>query len=58
MRWPFKKSGSLQLFANFDHQPLALSRKPEGELLYATTYTQDMGWKEIPPLTAAWFLSA
>ncbi len=57
VRWPFKKSGSLQLFANFDHQPLGLSRKPEGELLYATTYTQDMEWKEIPPLTAAWFLS-
>jgi 1,4-alpha-glucan branching enzyme len=58
VRWPFKKSGSLQLFANFDHKPLALNRKPDGELLYATTYTQDMGWKEIPPLTAAWFLSA
>ncbi|HEX3739801.1 MAG TPA: malto-oligosyltrehalose trehalohydrolase [Terriglobales bacterium] len=58
VRWSFKKSGSLQLFANFDHKPLALNRKPDGELLYATTYTRDMGWKEIPPLTAAWFLSA
>jgi maltooligosyltrehalose trehalohydrolase len=58
VRWPFKKSGSLQLFANFDHKPLAINQKPGGELLYASKRTQDLEWKELPPLTAAWFLSS
>ena len=58
VRWPFKKSGYLQLFANFGHKALDLSREPEGELLYATKGTQDLEWKELPPLTAAWFLSS
>jgi malto-oligosyltrehalose trehalohydrolase len=58
VRWPFRKSGSLQLIANFDRSPLVLRNKPQGELLYTTSETHDSAWKEIPPLTAAWFLNA
>jgi malto-oligosyltrehalose trehalohydrolase len=58
VRWPFRKSGSLQLIANFDRGPLVPRDKPQGELLYATSEAHDPEWKEIPPLTAAWFLNA
>ena len=58
VRWPFTKSGSLQLIANFDGSPLALRNKPEGEPLYTTSEAPDPAWKEMPPLAAAWFLNA
>jgi maltooligosyltrehalose trehalohydrolase len=57
VRWPFRKSGSLQLVANFDRSPLLLRNKPEGELLYTTSAAHDPAWKEIPLLAAAWFLN-
>jgi 1,4-alpha-glucan branching enzyme/maltooligosyltrehalose trehalohydrolase len=56
--WPFRKSGSLRLIANFDRNPLVVRNKLEGELLYTTAKAHDPGWKEISPLTAAWFLKA
>jgi 1,4-alpha-glucan branching enzyme len=56
--WPFRSSGNLHLIANFDHNPLALQRGVEGELLYTTGDVHDREWKEMPPLTAAWFLNA
>jgi maltooligosyltrehalose trehalohydrolase len=58
VQWPFAKSGSLQLIANFDRNPLALRRKLKGELLYSTSEAQDGEWKDIPAITAAWFLNA
>src|SRR5437764_1347394 len=58
VRWPFLKSGSLQLLANFDRSPLALRDEPNGELLYTINKGHDSAWKEIPPLAAAWFLNA
>lgn len=58
VRWPFAKSGSLQLIANFDRSPFALRHKPEGKLLYTTSNAHDPDWKEIAPLTGAWFLKA
>jgi len=57
VHWPFRKSGSLQLIANFDRGPLGLRNKPEGTLLYVTSEDYDPVRKEIPPLTAAWFLN-
>ncbi|HEY4660446.1 MAG TPA: malto-oligosyltrehalose trehalohydrolase [Terriglobales bacterium] len=57
VQWPFAKSGSLQFIANFDRTPLALRRELKGELLYSTGEVHDREWKEIPPLTAAWFLN-
>jgi hypothetical protein len=48
----------LQLIANFDHSPLALQRDVTGELVYSTSEAHDREWKEMPPLTAAWFLNA
>ena len=58
VRWPFARSGSLQLIANFDGQPLALRHEPNGQLLYTTSDVHDREWKEIPPLAAVWFLNA
>src|SRR5437868_1689601 len=58
VRWPFRKSGGLQLLVNFDPSPVELHDKPEGELLYTTKKGHDSAWKEIPPLAAAWFLNA
>jgi len=58
VEWPFSKSGSLQLIANFGDTALALRNRPHGELLYATAEEHDPAWKEIPPLAAAWFLNA
>ena len=58
VQWPLAKSGSLQLIANFDRNPLALRRKLKGELLYSTSEAQDGEWKDIPAITAAWFLNA
>ena len=58
VQWPFAKSGSLQLIANFGRHSLALGRQPNGELLYTTSEVHDREWREIPPLAAAWFLNA
>jgi hypothetical protein len=58
VQWPFVKSGSLQLVANFDRKPLPTQAKPHGELLYSTSDALEKEWKELPPLTAAWFLNA
>ena len=58
VQWPFAKSGSLQLIANFGKDPLPLRRKFNGELIYATSEVRDSEWKEMPPLAAAWFLNA
>ncbi|HEV2697732.1 MAG TPA: DUF3459 domain-containing protein, partial [Terriglobales bacterium] len=58
VQWPFTKSGSLQLITNFDRNSLALRRELKGELLYSTSDAHDGEWKDIPPLTAAWFLNA
>jgi maltooligosyltrehalose trehalohydrolase len=58
VQWPFAKRGSLQLIANFDRNSLALRRELKGELLYSTSEAHDGEWKDIPPLTAAWFLNA
>jgi len=58
VQWPFAKSGSLQLIANFDEKSLALRRELKGELLYSTSEAHDGEWKDIPPVTAAWFLNA
>jgi maltooligosyltrehalose trehalohydrolase len=58
VQWPFAKSGSLQLIANFDRSPLALSRKLDGELLYSTSKAHHGEWKDIPAVTVAWFLNA
>ena len=57
VQWPFSKSGSLQLIANFGCAGLALPNQPDGELLYTTVEEHDPAWKEIPPLAAAWFLN-
>ncbi len=57
VQWPFAKSGSLQLIANFDQRPLALRHQPKGELFYTTSDGHDGEWKEMPPLAAAWFLN-
>jgi maltooligosyltrehalose trehalohydrolase len=57
VQWPFAKSGSLQLIANFDRMPLALRREIKGELLYTTSEVQNREWKEIPPTSATWFLN-
>jgi maltooligosyltrehalose trehalohydrolase len=58
VQWPFSKSGSLQLIANFGSTALAFRNRPGGELLYTTIEEHDPAWKEIPPLAAAWFLNA
>jgi maltooligosyltrehalose trehalohydrolase len=58
VQWPFVKSGSLQLIANFDGSPLALGRKLKGELVYTTSEVHNREWTEIPSLTVAWFLNA
>jgi maltooligosyltrehalose trehalohydrolase len=58
VQWPFAKSGYLQLIANFDRNSLALRRELKGELLYSTSEAHHREWKDIPPLTAAWFLNA
>jgi maltooligosyltrehalose trehalohydrolase len=58
VRWPLAKSGSLQVIANFSRSALAPGTKPHGELLYTTSEAYDPAWKEIPPVTAAWFLNA
>ena len=58
VQWPFSKSGSLQLIANFGCAGLALPNRPDGELLYTTVEEHDPAWKEIPSLAAAWFLNA
>ena len=58
VRWPLAKSGSLQVIANFSRSEIALGTKPDGELLYTTSEGYDPASKEIPPLTAAWFLNA
>jgi maltooligosyltrehalose trehalohydrolase len=58
VQWPFAQSGSLQLIANFDEKSLALRRELKGELLYSTSEAHGGEWKDIPPLTAAWFLNA
>jgi maltooligosyltrehalose trehalohydrolase len=58
VQWPFSKSGSLQLIANFGDTALAPRNRPDGELLYTTVEEPDPAWKEIPPLAAAWFLNA
>jgi maltooligosyltrehalose trehalohydrolase len=58
VQWPFSKSGSLQLIANFGSTALALRSRLDGELLYTTVEEHDPAWKEIPPLAAAWFLNA
>ena len=58
VRWPFSKSGSLQLIANFGDTALAPRSRPDGEPLYTTVEKHDPAWKEIPPLAAAWFLNA
>ena len=58
VQWPFAKSGSLQLLANFNRSPLAMRSQPKGELLYTTSGAHDAEWKEMPPLAAAWFLNA
>jgi maltooligosyltrehalose trehalohydrolase len=57
VQWPFVKAGSLQLIANFGRKPVVLRRELKGELLYSTGEVHDREWKEIPPLTAAWFLN-
>jgi len=57
VQWPFTKSGSLQLIANFDEKSLALRRELKGELLYTTSEVHNREWKDIPPVTAAWFLN-
>ncbi len=56
--WRFRNSGSLRLMANFDRRPLVLPNRPEGKLLYTSSGKHDPEWKEIPPVTAAWFLNA
>jgi malto-oligosyltrehalose trehalohydrolase len=58
VQWPFAKSGSLQLIANFDRKPLALRRELKGELLYTTNEIDNREWDEIRPLSAAWFLNS
>jgi maltooligosyltrehalose trehalohydrolase len=58
VQWPFAKSGSLQLIANFDQNSLALRRELKGEVLYSTSEAHHGEWKNIPPVTAAWFLNA
>jgi maltooligosyltrehalose trehalohydrolase len=58
VQWRLSKSGSLQLIANFGGTSLALRNRLDGELLYTTVEEHDPGWKEIPPLAAAWFLNA
>jgi len=57
VQWPFAKSGSLQLIANFDEKSLALRRELKGELLYTTSKVHNREWTRIPSLTAAWFLN-
>lgn len=58
VQWPFSKGGGLQLAANFSANSVELSREPAGELLYATNQNLDHHRKQIPALTAAWFLNA
>ncbi|MGH9514587.1 MAG: malto-oligosyltrehalose trehalohydrolase [Terriglobales bacterium] len=55
--WPFRGSGNLHLIANFDRSALALQHDVKGELLYSNSNVHDREWKEMPPLTAAWFLN-
>jgi malto-oligosyltrehalose trehalohydrolase len=58
VEWPLAKSGSLQLIANFDRKPLPIENKPQADLLYSMDVPLERNWKELPPLTAAWFLHA
>jgi maltooligosyltrehalose trehalohydrolase len=58
VQWFFANSGNLQLIANFDHKPLPIESKPQAKLLYSTALHLKKEWKEMPPLTAAWFLNA
>jgi maltooligosyltrehalose trehalohydrolase len=53
VRWP-----GLRLIANFSRASVAISKAPEGELLYTTSKNHGPHWKEIPATTAAWFLNA
>ncbi len=56
VRWPLLTAESLRLIANFGRSPVALSREPGSELLYATNH--DPNAKEMPSFAAAWFLNA
>ncbi|HZQ18449.1 MAG TPA: malto-oligosyltrehalose trehalohydrolase [Terriglobales bacterium] len=58
VQWPFSNGGGLQLAANFGTDFVELSREPGGELLCTTNQDFDPNRKEIPALTAAWFLNA
>jgi maltooligosyltrehalose trehalohydrolase len=58
VRWPFEKSGSLELIANLGRDAIAARSKPEGKLLYTTNENHAGPREHVPPLSAAWFLSA
>jgi maltooligosyltrehalose trehalohydrolase len=58
VRWPFEKGGSLELIANLGRDTIAARSKPAGKLLYTTIENHDAPRAPVPPLSAAWFLSA
>ena len=58
VRWPFEKGGSLELIANLGRDAVTARSKPAGKLLYTTTENRDEPREHVPPLSAAWFLSA
>jgi malto-oligosyltrehalose trehalohydrolase len=58
VHWPFANRRCLELIANFGQDRRTLPAEPCGRLLYTTRQSQEPDWKEIPALTAAWFLNA
>jgi len=58
VRWPLGAEGSLELIANFGPNPVALASRPEGELISTSAAGLGAASKEMPPLSAAWFLKA
>jgi 1,4-alpha-glucan branching enzyme len=58
VRWPFVQGGGLELRANFGLTRVNFEEPPQGRLLYSTAENPDaVRSGEIPPLSAAWFLT-
>ncbi|HUK48513.1 MAG TPA: malto-oligosyltrehalose trehalohydrolase, partial [Terriglobales bacterium] len=58
VEWPLSNKDKLELIANLGTSEFMLRNKPVGKLLYVTSEHHESDWKEIPALTAAWFLNA
>jgi maltooligosyltrehalose trehalohydrolase len=58
VEWPLLKGGNLELIANFGSKPVPLAQKSSATLLFTSSEQPEWNWKELPALTAAWFLNA